>query len=168
MAATLSGGLDSSSVALTAAQMLLAEDRSLTAYTGVPLSDDELTIATTISATNGLWQRQQPAALPNIQHYPVRSKTVTPLDGVRQALWVHDGPVHAASNAYWLYDLMLMARAAGSRVLLTGQMGNLGMSWPGIRDTHYTPGLRHKLRTIIPQGLFDTVRRQRLTACCHY
>ena len=47
-------------------------------------------------------------------------------------------------------------------VLLTGQMGNLGLSWPGDRSRHSTTDIRHWLRSITPFELRRGVQRQRL------
>jgi asparagine synthase (glutamine-hydrolysing) len=160
IAVSLSGGLDSSAVALTAAPLLLAADRVLSAYTSVPLASDELTVRRRFGNEWSLAATSAGSAA-NIRHHAVRASTVSPLDGIRAALWIHDGPVHGAGNAHWMHELMRMARAAGDQVLLTGQMGNLAMSWTGERSADGA-GLGRRLRAVLPFGLRRAVKRWRL------
>jgi len=161
LAASLSGGLDSSAVALTAARLLAGERRPLHAYTAAPLTSQETT------GRNWFGNEWRLAALaaqqaPQMPHRPVRSTATTPLDGVREALWIHDGPVHAAGNAYWMHDLLRMARTDGASVLLTGQMGNLGISWPGEQKRRGLAHLSGILRDMLPRRWQRVLQRRRL------
>ena len=159
VATSLSGGIDSSAVALTAAEMLQAGQDTLRGYTAVPLSAQNLDEGRWFGNE---WQLASVAARQalNLSHFPVRSTATTPLDGIRESLWIHDGPVHAAGNAYWMHDLMRMAQADGCQVLLTGQTGNLGISWTG--EDRSRPGPRALLRRILPASLRTAVKRRRL------
>ncbi len=161
LAVSLSGGLDSSAVALTAARLLAGERRPLHAYTAVPLTSQETT------GSNWFGNEWRLAALavqqaPQMLHRPVRSTATTPLDGVRESLWIHDGPVHAAGNAYWMHDLLRMAKTDGANVLLTGQMGNLGISWPGERKRRGLAHLSRRLRDMLPRRWQRVIQRRRL------
>jgi asparagine synthase (glutamine-hydrolysing) len=127
---TLSGGLDSGSVAASAARLARQSGQRLAAYTSVPCGrtaedvserfGDEWWLAS-VTATH--------ARIP--QHRPIPAQAITPLQGVRWYLWVHDEPQQTAFNAYWIMALERTARADGCRVLLTGQGGHGGISWPG-------------------------------------
>ncbi len=126
---TLSGGLDSSAVAATAAAMMRERGQTLTAFTSVPVGaarddqsrfGDELPLARAIARFAG-----------NIEVVSVPASATSPIKGIRWGLEVYGQPVHAASNMFWMLDLQRQVRAAGSAVLLTGAAGNAGISWPG-------------------------------------
>jgi asparagine synthase (glutamine-hydrolysing) len=127
---TLSGGLDSGSVAATAARRLGGEGRRLQAFTAVPAADtvpyvgsrfgDELPLARAVAVAAG-----------NIDLRTLDSRHVTPVEAIRRALQIVGAPVHAASNQFWMLDMQRAAAEHGCEALLTGQMGNGGVSWPG-------------------------------------
>jgi len=127
---TLSGGLDSSSVTVTAAGILRARGARLPAYTSVPLYDtsiyvgkrfgDEFPYAQAVAQFAG-----------NVDLHTIRAENLTPIQAIRRLLPVFSEPGHAAGNFYWLLELRETARAQGCRALLTGQVGNASISWVG-------------------------------------
>jgi len=131
VAATLSGGRDSGSVAALAAPLLASQGRDLTAYTSVPLLPpdgagharlgDEWTMA---HATAGM-------AGANVRHRAVDAAGYGVLQGIEHFLQIHDGPSHAASNQFWLQAIAETAARDGAGVVLTGALGNAGVSWAG-------------------------------------
>ncbi len=130
VAAMLSGGLDSGSVAVTAARYLRNQGQRLTAFTSVPLSDtgayvsqrfgDEYPFAEATARQAG-----------DIDLHPVSAASLSPISAIRAMLRIHNEPAHAAGNFYWLLELLAAAAKEGCRVLLSGQMGNAGVSWTG-------------------------------------
>ena len=130
VAVTLSGGLDSSSVAVTAAEALRSQGRRLRAFTSVPVSDpsaytgarfgDESPFARAVAAKAG-----------NIDLETLTATGLSPIQAVRAGIEVFGSPVHAAGNLFWLFDLVAQADASGARRLLTGQVGNASISWHG-------------------------------------
>jgi asparagine synthase (glutamine-hydrolysing) len=129
---TLSGGLDSGSVTSLAARALREQGRRLRAYTSVPIYDvsgtvdggrfgDELPYARAVASSSG-----------NVDLVEIRTSTITPIQAIRQGLEVHEEPVHAAGNSYWLVDLLATARRDGLGVILSGQGGNATISWTGM------------------------------------
>lgn len=130
IAASLSGGLDSGSVAATAAVLLNNENRCLLAFTSTPISDtacylrnefgDEAPFASSTAKHAG-----------NIDLHRITAEKVSPIQAIRQMLPVLNEPTHAAGNVFWLHALQLAARAHGCHVFLTGQTGNAGISWTG-------------------------------------
>jgi asparagine synthase (glutamine-hydrolysing) len=131
LAATLSGGRDSGSVVALAAPLLAAQGRSLTAYTSVPClppdgareweegNEWELAHATAVMAGT------------NVQHVPIDARDYRVIQGIEHFLDLHDGPGHAASNHYWMQAIMEAASRNGMGVVLSGQMGNITVSWTG-------------------------------------
>ena len=128
---TLSGGLDSGSVTATAARLLREEDRpALRAFTSVPLMPtgsyvgsrfgDEYPFAAATADFSG-----------HVELQTIDAAGRSPVLALRQLLDIHDEPAHAAGNAFWILELLEAARSHGCTALLTGQMGNAGVSWTG-------------------------------------
>ena len=129
VAATLSGGLDSGSVAVSAARALRAENRRLVALTSVPAADpasigsrigDELPLARATATAAG-----------NVDLRTVMATRLSPIQAIRLGLEVFGSPVHSAANLFWLLDLHARAAESGADMLLTGQLGNATISWLG-------------------------------------
>lgn len=130
VAATLSGGLDSGSVAVAAARFLRERNKRLFAFTSVPVSDtgnyvkngfgDEFPFAQATAHEAG-----------NVDLFRVTADTVSPILAIRKMLDVTCEPTHAAGNIFWMSSIRQAAAASGCRVLLTGQAGNAGISWTG-------------------------------------
>lgn len=132
-AAMLSGGLDSSSVSVIAADLLKAQQKVLHTFSHVPLFSidnelfdqhrfgDEKPYIEEIVKHNG-----------NITPHYITSKNMSPLQGIRIQLDALDMPIHAALNAYWLVDIYQQAKQSKFDVLLSGEMGNATISWEGV------------------------------------
>lgn len=171
VAATLSGGLDSGSVSVTAAQCLRAEDKRLAAFTSVPLTDtgvytgqrfgDEYPYALAVARRAG-----------NIDLQPVAAASLTPIAAIRAMLRIRNEPVHAAGNLYWILELLAAARGSGCGVILTGQMGNAGVSWSGdsfsqsipfqLRSLGWKRWPKEALKRCMPAGALRAYRKLRL------
>ncbi len=130
VASQLSAGLDSGSVTALAAEALRGTGRTLTSFTSVPFYPaghlvpgalaDEWAIAQTVAAKYH-----------NIEHIPIRAEGVSPLAVIRDSLRIFGCPLHAAGNMYWIHATHQEAQNRGIKVLLTGQLGNGGISWTG-------------------------------------
>ncbi|EME71279.1 asparagine synthase [Paramagnetospirillum caucaseum] len=128
--ATLSGGLDSSSVAVTAAAILSRSAQRLHAFTSIPTTE-------TSPYTGPLFGNELPYARAavemagNIDHHLVEGRSLTPLQGLRAMLSITGTPGYAVTNFFWRLELQAQARALGCQVVLTGHLGNPGISWVG-------------------------------------
>jgi asparagine synthase (glutamine-hydrolysing) len=127
---TLSGGLDSGSAAALAARELQEKGKPLPAFSAVPLYDipgslppDRSDETPYIKATAGY--------VGNIDLNLIRSEHKTPLQGIEKGLEIHDEPVHAVNNQYWMFSLWEAARDRGVGTMLTGMEGNFTISWNG-------------------------------------
>ncbi|HEX8074280.1 MAG TPA: asparagine synthase-related protein [Thermoleophilaceae bacterium] len=129
LATTLSAGLDSSTVTALAAREL--DGARLTAYTARPAYPEVAAEMPDVLVDEWPGAQLVAAHYPNIEHVPVDGRAVTPLAAIEHSLAVHDEPEHAIPNLPWVRALLDAAREDGARVLLTGQYGNGGMSWPG-------------------------------------
>jgi len=140
---TLSGGLDSGSVSVVAARELRAGGERLPAFSAVPMYDVRETQGKYIGdETPFITATAQRAG--NIDVHFIRAEQTTPLAGMRRALYVHDSPVHAAGNFFWMADLLRTAQAQGIGTLLTGQGGNGSISWTGRAQPSFFDLLRRR------------------------
>jgi asparagine synthase (glutamine-hydrolysing) len=131
VAATLSGGRDSGSVVVLAAQLLAGQNRGLTAYTSVPCLPPD---GASERRMGNEWEMAHATAVmagANVQHLPIDAANYGVIQGIEYFLDVHDGPSHAASNQYWLQAIVEAACRNGAGAVLTGQMGNATVSWSG-------------------------------------
>lgn len=131
VAATLSAGRDSGSVVAMAAPLLAGQGRGLTAYTSVPClppdgakqrhmgNEWELAHATAVMAGD------------NIQHVPIDATDYGVIQGIEHFQQLHDGPGHGSINFYWMQAVAEAASRNGAGVILTGQAGNITVSWTG-------------------------------------
>jgi asparagine synthase (glutamine-hydrolysing) len=140
---TLSGGLDSGSVALLAARALRENGRRLKAYTAAPLHDVSDLATRNWFGDESEMARATAASAENIDHVELRAEHVSPIDSLRRSLAIHAEPVHGVPNAYWIMELEAAAQRDGLGVLLTGQAGNATISWHGVSHARL---LRTRLR----------------------
>lgn len=170
---TLSGGLDSGSVAATAALLLADKGQRLDAFTSVPLFNtqpyvaarfgDELPLAKATAVFAG-----------NIDFHPLTAADVSPIMAIRRAIQLSCVPMHGPANLFWSLDLLQSARASGCSVLLSGMTGNPGISWTGdIFSQPLSFLLSHINKRILAKTLINRMKQtikssfpiQWITAC---
>jgi asparagine synthase (glutamine-hydrolysing) len=138
--AQLSGGLDSSSVAATAALLLRAEGRGLTAYTAVPRPGFDSMDATHFN-NEGPMAAEVAGLYNNMRHRLVESSQTSFLDVLDFNNSLYDHPCYGPNNEVWSNAIMARAREDGVTVLLNGNCGNSTFS------NHGMPVLSAWLRT---------------------
>jgi asparagine synthase (glutamine-hydrolysing) len=128
--AMISGGLDSSSVAVVAADILAESGERLNTYTAVPEAAfardelpgryfDETPYVRRIAEVNG-----------NIvPHFITQSREPTP-ENIAQVNRLTELP-GGTLNTLWGIDIYAAARSAGHNVILGGEFGNITMSYHG-------------------------------------
>jgi asparagine synthase (glutamine-hydrolysing) len=125
----LSGGLDSSAVTATAARLLGAQGRRLTAFTAAPTHPapnernyfvDEWPYAAALAAM-----------YPNIDHVRIFTDDTPVLDALDLREAGQDYPVMAPFNIIWLNGIDRAARDRRIVIMLIGQMGNITISYGG-------------------------------------
>jgi asparagine synthase (glutamine-hydrolysing) len=131
IAATLSGGLDSGSVVALAAPMLAQQGRPLLALTSVPQFEPSLAGTRRTGDEWALAERTAHRAGPNVDHVPVRAEGRSFLGSLDRLLAIHHAPGQASGNYYWIDAILEEASRRGCRVVLTGALGNGGVSWQG-------------------------------------
>jgi asparagine synthase (glutamine-hydrolysing) len=127
----MSGGLDSTSVAATAAPLLARRGERLAAFTAAPRDGfrepgaphwlvDEASLASTVAAR-----------YENVDLSVTRSEGLFFLDGLDRFLDAAEMPYEAPAGRVWYEGIMAEAQRRGIRVILTGKCGNWTVSWNG-------------------------------------
>jgi asparagine synthase (glutamine-hydrolysing) len=127
----LSGGLDSSSVAVLAARALTERGKRLSAYTQIPVEDFHRPPSARMYFDERPYVEAIDDMIENLDVTYVRSgdhDDFAELDRISQAI---DGPVANVTGTGWMMKICRLARAENQRVLLTGGLGNYTISWEG-------------------------------------
>ncbi len=132
VAAHLSSGFDSSAVSATAARMLAPSDGKVFAFTAVPRegfngpsSPNRIVDESALAAATA-------ALYPNMEHVLIRSPGKSPLDDLDRCFAFFDELIPVISNLDWLTSINDAARQRRLGVLLTGDMGNITLSYDGL------------------------------------
>ncbi|MCX8129201.1 MAG: asparagine synthase-related protein [Clostridia bacterium] len=127
--ATLSAGLDSSSVCVLAARGLIPYGKVLHTWTAAPRYPDE-------ACSFGSWLTDERtlaskaiSAEGNVRHTIVDAAGVSPIESIRMQILRTGRPQVSAANQYWIDKILTLAAESGCSVLLTGQFGNSTVSW---------------------------------------
>ena len=137
----LSSGYDSSTVTAIAARLLGARGKSLLAYTSVPRDGFAGPVPKGAHADEGPGACALAARFPNIEHILIRTDCASPLDNLRENTENIDRPPLNPCNMAWVNGIRDDAARRGVRVLLTGAMGNMSISYTG---DQYLPALIRK------------------------
>lgn len=146
----LSGGLDSSSVAVLAARALAEKGQRLTALTGVPRSGFDGPVPSGHYADETPYVDAIAKASGTIDVTCVRDDEGDDFAELGRLFVALEGPVRNPTNVGWVMAILRHARTQGHRVLLGGLRGNHTISWTGWSQTS-----GHLLR-----GRFLTALRQ--------
>lgn len=152
IAATLTGGLDSTAVTTTAAR-LMAPAR-LMALTAVPAEDAPLPTFGNRFVNEGRHARSTADFHPNIDSHLVVGSGVQRIETEPERMFLSTAwPVRNISNLGWFTPMRELAEAKGAGVLLQGSGGNLTLSWDGViglRDMARSGRLMRVWREIPP------------------
>lgn len=172
-ALALSSGLDSGSIAVTAAAALAEQRRRISAYISVPVGDYQQYIGQSRIGDERPLAQVTAGAMENIDLHPIEGH-LSPIAGIRRMLDLVPSPQHGASNCFWLIELYTTAAAQGCPVLLTGQFGNGGISWEGdvfsqpllfqFRQLGPWRWIKRRAKQVLPPAIFNRIRRSRQRA----
>ncbi len=146
---SLSGGLDSTSVAAIAAIELAKQNKELFAFTSVPLYKD-YKVPKGRNGDEGELAGLMAKKYPNIRHFLVNAEGYDPIECIEKAVDIFDEPMHAAANQYWIQAINDKAKEYDCNILLNGQGGNGTISWPTAKVKLYNQKgykyYKHRLR----------------------
>jgi asparagine synthase (glutamine-hydrolysing) len=130
--ACLSGGFDSAAVAATAARLLAPSGRRVVAFTAVPRAGYDGPAPRNRIADEGPYAAATAALYPNMEHVLIRSEDRSPLDDLDRSFFLFEQPMLNICNSGWGNSICDAARERKLKVLLTGDAGNLGLSYNGL------------------------------------
>ncbi len=127
----MSGGLDSSSVAATAAPLLRRRGKRLATFTEVPRSGFEGPIVKGRYADETPFVKAIARLYDNLDLNLIRTDGRVYLEDLDTYFAAAEVPFRNASNRVYLEAILQAAQRQGIGVLLTGGQGNLTISWNG-------------------------------------
>lgn len=127
----MSGGLDSSAVAVTAARLLAAHGQRVSAFTEVPRTGFAGPLPAGKYADETPLVQAIAARYSNLDLNLVHTDGQGPFDDLDHFFATMYGPFQNVSNRIWFEAIHAQAQAQGIRVLLSGASGNLTVSWHG-------------------------------------
>lgn len=131
VASHLSGGLDSSAVAATAARLMAPSGGRVTAFTGVPREGYSASEIKTAFIDEGPHAAAVAALYPNMEHVLVHNGG-SPFADLDRLFFVYERPVLNLCNGVWMHRIMDLARQRGHRIMLSGARGNMSFSFDGM------------------------------------
>jgi asparagine synthase (glutamine-hydrolysing) len=129
--ASITGGLDSSSIAVIAADMLAATGKTLHTFTAVPEAGFIKEEKRGCYYDETPYVRQIAEAYKNIIPHFVPPNTSPILEQIAKLIQKGAAPSCGVLNDLWGMDMLGAARSAGHSVMLSGEMGNHTMSDDG-------------------------------------
>ena len=129
--AHLSAGLDSASVAATAARLLAPGGGRVTAFTAVPREGYDGPEPKGRIGDEGPLAAATAAMHPNIDHVLIRTADRSPFDTLDRDFFLFERPMLNLCNATWMHAINDAARERQLAVVLCGQMGNMSISYAG-------------------------------------
>lgn len=129
--AQLSGGMDSSAVVATAARLLEPEGGRVTAFTAVPGENYDQSQLKDILGDEGPLAALTARKYTNIEHVQIRSGHVSPMAELDRQYFLFERPLLNLCNSVWLNAIARAAQERNLRILLSGVMGNMSLSYDG-------------------------------------
>jgi asparagine synthase (glutamine-hydrolysing) len=138
----LSGGLDSSSVAMLAAHALGEKNERLAAFTHVPRAGFDGPVPSGCYADETPYVEAVREVAGNIDVTYVHNDEHDDFSDLERVFVALDGPFRNPTSLGWMLAIPRLAFARGCRVLLGGFYGNYTISWNGWSQTaaHLTHG----------------------------
>jgi asparagine synthase (glutamine-hydrolysing) len=129
---SLSGGLDSSAVAATTAQLLARTNHRVLAFTAVPRAGYDGPGPANRINDEAPYAAATAAMYPNIEHVLIQNPDRSPLDDLDRNFMLFEEPILNICNIGWINAINDAARERRLNVLLLGLKGNIGLSYKGM------------------------------------
>lgn len=127
----MSGGLDSTAVAATAARLLSSSPRRVIAFTAVPRKGYSGVNTPNRFIDEGPHAAAVAALYPNMEHVLVHNENRPPLPELDGAFYFNEQPLLNLSSASWGSVISQQMRARNLKIGLSGSYGNFGLSFDG-------------------------------------
>ncbi|HEY0012867.1 MAG TPA: asparagine synthase-related protein [Allosphingosinicella sp.] len=136
VAAHLSAGLDSSTVAATAARLLAEEGGRVTAFTAAPREGYRAPASTRVIADEWPLAAEVAAMHHNIDHVRISVPQGSPTADLGRYFQLFERPFLNLCNGVWMTATLEEAKKRRLGVLLTGVFGNASFSYDGMHELH--------------------------------
>lgn len=150
----MSGGLDSTSVAATAAPFLAARNKQLSVFSSLPPKDFRVPEGIPSPLPERALIEAIADLFPNLQLQVINDRESNALENLEQSFHYSDAPFVANANRSWFEAGLSQAAAQDISVVLTGAAGNATISYDGhtrlmdlLRRGHWL-SLGHELRAL--------------------
>jgi asparagine synthase (glutamine-hydrolysing) len=154
--ATLSGGLDSTLVAVTAARQMSVSGKVLEAFTAIPDPRPDADRPPERDNDGAIWAAAVADFHPNIRQRLVAPAGMTPLDILPVVHALSYTPVSNPANLVWKWQMTARAAHNRVRVILCGDRGNRSIGYAGdLCDAHF---IRLRQLAGAAQRTWDRVR----------
>lgn len=134
VSATLSGGLDSSTVCALAAEQLAKQNKVLKTYSHIPLFKPSESLKNYRFGDERPYINAILEVYNNIESEFLTSQNISPLAGVKKSIDLYGEPIIGAGNLYWMIELFTTAVEDNYGTILLGEFGNANISWLGEVD----------------------------------
>ena len=131
IASQLSSGFDSSTVTALAAQQLAQRGQRLHSFTAAPREGFDGPVPKGRHGDESSGARAVASRFGNIDHELIRTAGVSFINDLHSDIQDSDAMTHAPCNHVWINAIHRRAQALGCKVLLTGQLGNMSISYSG-------------------------------------
>ncbi len=128
---SMSGGLDSTSIAATASLLLSKENKRLSSFTEVPHKGFKEINSKYHHSNEIPYVQAMGRIYPNLDLNFIRTDGTIFLDDLDTFFDAAEMPFMNTSNRVWIESIFKQAQEQNIRVLLSGVGGNLTMSWDG-------------------------------------
>ncbi|MGZ8997362.1 MAG: asparagine synthetase B family protein [Allosphingosinicella sp.] len=126
----LSGGLDSSGVAATAAR-LVSPGSKIAAFTSVPGKNYDGQAPFGSFGDEGPHAASVAALYPNMEHVLIRTAGESPYSALDRNFFLYERPALNLCNGLWSNAIFKAAKQRGLKVMLIGTAGNMSFSYAG-------------------------------------
>lgn len=131
IASQLSSGFDSSTVTALAAQQLAESNQRLHAFTAVPREGFDGPVPRGRHGDESIGASAVAARFPNIDHELIRGGDALAAEALLSVIEATDTLLLSPCNMAWVSAIHRRVQALGCKVLLTGQLGNMSISYSG-------------------------------------
>lgn len=147
----LSGGLDSGTVAVVAADILKKQGKVLNAYCAVPFTDYVNDLSSRLIADESQYVNEICKKAGNIKINYIKSDNKNSITDINEFLNIYEQPYKTIENSFWYNGIISTASKEGSDIILNGQFGNNTISYGSISSY---------LSTLLNKGKFFTLYKQ--------
>ncbi|GGX36129.1 asparagine synthetase B family protein [Undibacterium squillarum] len=169
IASQLSAGFDSATVTSIAANLLGKDGQKLHAYTSVPNPEGLSSSFQNRIVDESPLAAQVAALFPNIQHHLIRTDDQSIVSMMECMFKHYNRPAKNVINLLWDMSIAQQSSAMGATTLLTGELGNLTISYHGplVLNTLLREGRLIELTKQLSMQLRNGTPHSRLSVLYH-